>query len=257
MSASTFLGAPPLAFAHQGGGKEHTENSWEAFEAAVALGYRYLETDVQASSDGVSFCMHDPDLDRTTNGSGPAVSRSWPEIAQLRVHGSDRPPPRLDEVLARWPELRVNIEPKTNAAAGPLIVAVRDAGAVHRVCVASFSGRRARRVAASLGPGVCRSAGPVTIGRLVFGSVLPLVLGRVVARTSADCFELPVRKWAIPVTTRRSLRLAHALGRHAHVWTVDDRPEMERLLDLGVDGIMTDRPTVLRDLLVDRGHWPS
>ena len=257
MPPATFLSSPPLAFAHQGGGLEHTENSWEAFELAVSLGYPYLETDIQSSSDGVAFCMHDPTLDRTTNGSGPAKDQPWSAIAALRVDGSDRPPPRLDEVLARWPDLRINIEPKTDEAVAPLVKTLRDADAVPRVCVGSFNGRRLARVGAALGPQLCRSTAPFATFRWVVGSLLPTAVGRWVARTSAACYQVPVKQWFIPVTTRRSIALAHAMGKQAHVWTVDAPAEMRRLLDLGVDGLMTDRPTVLRDVLVERGQWPG
>jgi len=255
MPVATFLDAPPLPFAHQGGGLEHTENSWEAFEHALALGYPILETDVQTSSDGVAFCMHDPTLDRTTNGRGQAHQQPWAAIVQLRVNGSDRPPPRLDEVLARWPDLRVNIEPKTDEAVAALIRTVREADAVTRVCIGSFSGRRIAQVGAALGSQLCRSTGPLATFRWVLGSLLPTPLGRLVARTSAACYQVPVKQWIVPVTTGRSVRLAHAMGKQVHVWTIDDAAVMRRLLDLGVDGLMSDRPTVLRDVLVERGAW--
>ena len=250
-----FLGPPPLPFAHQGGGLEHTENSWEAFEHASALGYPYLETYVQTSSDGVVFCLHDPTLDRTTSGRGKASEQPWSAIGALRVNGSERPPPRLDEVLARWPDLRVNVEPKTDDAVAPLIRVIREADAVVRVCIGSFSGRRIKRMRDVLGPQLCTSTGPLATLRLVVGSFLPGLVGRLVARTAAGCYQLPVKQWFVPVTTARTLRLAHALGKQVHVWTIDDAAEMRRLLDLGVDGIMTDRPTVLRDVLVERGQW--
>lgn len=256
MAPPLYLSPPPLAFAHQGGGREHTENSWEAFEHAMALGYVYLETDVQTSSDGVVFCMHDTTLDRTTDGKGRAVDHAWEVIAALRVKGSDRPPPRLDEVLARWPDLRVNIEPKSDEAVDPLVRVMRQADAVSRIGVGSFAGRRIKRMRAALGPQLVTSTGPLATFRWVVGALLPRPLGRLVARTAAGCYQVPVKQFGIPVTFARSVALAHAMGKQVHVWTIDDAAEMERLFDLGVDGIMTDRPTVLRDVLAARGHWP-
>jgi glycerophosphoryl diester phosphodiesterase len=255
MAIASFLGPPPIAFAHQGGGLEHTENSWEAFEHAVAVGCAYLETDAQTTNDGVVFCMHDPTFDRTTNAKGRAVDVPWSTVATFRVNGSDRPPPRLDEVFERWPDLRVNIEPKTDEAVDPLVRVVRDHDAVGRICVGSFAGKRIKRLRTALGPQLCTSTGPVATGRWVLGSVMPTFLGKLVARTKANCYQVPVKQWFVPVTGGRSVRLAHAMGKQVHVWTIDDAPEMSRLLDLGVDGIMTDRPSVLRQVLVDRGQW--
>lgn len=256
MPPPTFLSPPPVGFAHQGGGNEHTENSWEALEHAIGMGYAYLETDVQTSSDGVVFCMHDPTLDRTTDGSGPAATTPWATIAALRVNGSASAPPRLDEVLARWPDLRVNIDPKTDEAVEPLVRTLRAADAVSRICIGSFSGRRIKRMRSALGPQLVTSTGPLATFRWVIGALLPGPLGRLVARTAAACYQVPVRQWGLPITFGRSVRLAHAMGKQVHVWTVDDRVEMERLFDLGVDGIMTDSPTVLREVLDGRGAWP-
>ncbi len=256
MAPPTYLTPPPSAFAHQGGGREFTENSWEAFEHAVGLGYLHLETDVQTSSDGVVFCMHDPTLDRTTNGRGAAKDMPWTAITSLRVNGSQQGPPRLDEVLTRWPDLRVNIEPKTDEAVDPLVRAIRAADAVSRICVGSFAGKRIKRMRAALGPQLVTSTGPLATLRWVVGSLLPTALGKLVARTSAGCYQVPVKQFGIPVTFGRSVRLAHAMGKQVHVWTVDDDAEIGRLFDLGVDGIMSDRPTVLRDVLTRRGQWP-
>lgn len=258
MAIAAFLGSPPLAFAHQGGGNERTENSWEAFELAVeTLGYRYLETDVQTTSDGVVICMHDPTFDRTTNGKGPAVAMPWSKVAALRVNGSERPPPRLDEVLDRWPGLRVNLDPKTNEVVDPVVRVIREHDAVSRTCFGSFSGKRLKRVRAALGPQQCTSTGPLATARWALGSLLPTPLGKLVARTSAQCYQVPVKQWFLPVTTPRSVRLAHAMGKQVHVWTVDQEPVMRSLLAMGVDGIMTDSPTLLKQVFVDGGHWPT
>jgi glycerophosphoryl diester phosphodiesterase len=257
MAIAAFLGTPPVAIAHQGGGLEHTENSWEAFEFAIEeLGYTHLETDVQTTSDGVVICMHDPTFDRTTNGKGPAVNLPWSAVAGLRVNGSDRPPPRLDEVLERWPQVRVNVDPKTNPVVEPLVRVIRDHDAVARIGVGSFSGRRIARVRTALGPQLCTSTGPWNTLRWVVGALLPTPLGKLVAAGSARCYQVPVKMFGIPVTTARSVRLAHAMGRQVHVWTIDDEPEMRRLYALGVDAVMTDRPTVLRAVLAEGGHWP-
>ena len=249
-------GPPPIAYAHQGGGKERPENSWVAYTYAIdELGYTHLETDVVVTSDGVVFHLHDATLDRTTTLTGPALSHTWDEVSRCVVKGTDEAPPRFEDVLARWPDLFVNIEPKTDEVVAPLIELIRKHGATGRVCVGSFHGERIDTARAALGPDLCTSTGRLATFRLVLGSWLPLALGRVIARTRASCYQIPVKQWFIPVTTRRSIRLADAIGLPVHCWTIDDAAEMDRLFDLGVEGIMTDKPSVLKAVLERRGTW--
>ena len=254
--ASTFpflAGPVPYGFAHQGGGLEHPENSWPAFRHAVEdLGYGYLETDVVVSSDGVVFHMHDTSLDRTTNLSGPAKDRPWSEIGSSIVNGTNEPPPRLEDVLTRWPSLRINLEPKSDEAVEPMIALVRRLDAVDRICVGSFNGARINRLRKALGSGLCSSTGPAATVRLVAGSYLPIIVGKLIANTKAGCYQVPIKQYGIPVTTRRTIALAHAMGKQMHIWTIDEAAEMTRLFDLGVDAIMTDRPSVLREVLTAR-----
>jgi len=250
-----FLDWPgPLAFAHQGGADEFPENTMKAFEAVAGLGFRYIETDVQVTSDGVVVVHHDDSLDRTTDRSGVIANLPWSVVKEARVHDSE-PVPRLDETIDALPEMRFNIDPKIDAAVDPLIDVIRRTGSIDRVCVGSFKDHRLGTIRRALGPGLCTGMGMTTTTRLRLGSYLPGVVGRLVARTNAACVQVPVRHGPLPVTDRRSVRLAHALGLAVHVWTVDEPDEMARLLDLGVDGLMTDHPSVLKKVLVDRGQW--
>jgi glycerophosphoryl diester phosphodiesterase len=247
---------PPIAFAHQGGAKEFPENTLKAFQGSVALGYRYLETDVHATKDNVVIVMHDDTLDRTTDHTGLIADLPWSVVKEAKVNGTE-PIPRFDEVLAALPDTRFNVEPKTTGAVEPLIEVLRAAGALDRVCVGSFQDARLRTVRKALGAELATGMGIWTTVRLWVGSLLPRFLGRLLARTPAACTQVPVKKGPVTVVTKRFIGLAHDLGMEVHVWTIDDADEMRRLLDLGVDGIMTDAPSVLKQVLVERGAWPT
>jgi len=235
-----------LAFAHRGGTSHFPENTIEAFDHAVSLGYRYLETDVHLSADGVLVAFHDPDLSRTCDRSGRISDMTWSEIAQARV-GGVAAIPRLDELLSAFPESRFNIDCKSDDAVEPLAAALRAAKCLDRVCIGSFSGRRLRRLRSEFGADLCTSCSP--------GEVTSLVMGRV--PSGVEAAQVPMRQGPIPVVTRSFVERAHRGGLQVHVWTIDEPTDMTRLLDLGVDGIMTDACTVLRDVLVARGQWTT
>ncbi|MBW3644134.1 MAG: glycerophosphodiester phosphodiesterase [Actinobacteria bacterium] len=246
----SFLDHPgPLAFAHQGGAGEHPENTMAAFEHAVSLGYRYLETDVHATADGVLVAFHDDELDRVTDRVGRIGDLPWSEVRQARVAGSHAIP-LLEDLLGTWPQACVNIDPKHDASVEPLVEVLRRTDSVHRVCVGAFSDRRLARVRRQLGPDLCTSLGPLGIGRLM-AAARRVPTGRL----PAACAQVPVATRGVTVLDRRLVEAVHRRGMQVHVWTIDDREEMVRLLDLGVDGIMTDRPAVLKQVLQERGDW--
>jgi glycerophosphoryl diester phosphodiesterase len=250
-AAYPFLDWPgPIPFAHRGGASEAPENTMPAFEHAVRLGYRYLETDVHVTADGELLAFHDDRLDRVTDAVGVIAELPWATVQQARVDGRE-PIPRFEELLAAFPDARVNVDPKHDAAVEPLAEVLRRAGAVERVCVGAFSDRRLDRLRSLVGDHLCTSMGPRQVARLIAASRrLPGVGG-----LRAPCAQLPTHQGRMPLVTDRLIATAHRLGIQVHVWTIDDRAEMARLLDLGVDGIMTDRPQVLKDLLVERGEW--
>jgi glycerophosphoryl diester phosphodiesterase len=220
-----------------------------AFERAVALGYRYLETDVHVTADGVLLAFHDDHLDRVTDRTGEIAALPYAEVAEARVDGSE-PIPRLDELLSAFPEARVNIDPKHDGSVDALVEVLRRAGAVERVCVGAFSGRRLRRLRQTLGPELCTSLGPGEV------ALLRMDAARGAVRTwPAGCAQVPEQVRGVRLVDECFLRAAHRAGLQVHVWTVDEPDTMERLLDLGVDGIMTDRPAVLREVLEQRGQW--
>ncbi len=242
----------PIAFAHRGGAEEFPENTMRAFRHAVELGYTHVETDVHATADGVAVAFHDDSLDRVTDGRGVVSDLEWSQVRRALVAGTD-PILRLDELLEELPDTRINIDPKSDAAVEPLVEVLRRTGAVERVCVCSFSDRRTRRVRDRIGASLCVGAGPRGIARLLAASA------RVPAPASFDfhAAQVPVRSKGLTLVRPAVLDVAHRHGIAVHVWTIDEPAEMHRLLDMGVDGIMTDRPSVLRRVMIERGHWEA
>jgi glycerophosphoryl diester phosphodiesterase len=241
-----FLDWPgPIPIAHRGGASEAPENTLPAFAGAVRLGYRYVETDVHVTADGVLLAFHDDHLDRVTDREGEIASLPWSEVRKAKVDGRE-PIPLLADLLGTWPDLRVNIDPKHDAAVEPLAAVIEATGAVDRVCIGSFSDRRIDRARALLGPRLCTSLGPLGILRLRLGLRPP---------GGVACAQVPTSTGPFDVLTPRLLRHAWRRGIPVQVWTIDDPDEMHRLLDLEVDGIMTDRPAALKQVLVERELW--
>jgi glycerophosphoryl diester phosphodiesterase len=247
---------PVLAFAHRGGARHPElsglENTRAAFAHAIGLGYRYLETDVHVTRDGVLVAFHDALLERMTDGAGSVEELGTAELSELRVGGRE-PVPTLLTLVSAFPEARFNIDVKSVGAAAALAAFVHEHGLAERVLVGSFSGRRLRRFRRLAGPGVATSASPGEVAAYV---VLPARLARLVTRRSPAALQVPHRRGPLVVASSRLVRRAHRAGLQVHVWTVDDPDEMRRLLDRGVDGLMTDRTDILRGVLGERGLWP-
>jgi glycerophosphoryl diester phosphodiesterase len=255
--------ARPHAFAHRGGAAHAPENSWTAFEHAVKLGYSYLETDARATSDGRLVAFHDRTLDRVTDGSGPIGSRTYPEVKALRVVGSE-PIPLIEDLLGAWPGVRFNVDLKDEPGIALLADVLRRTGAWDRVCVTSFSGSRLRAARELFDRPVCMATSPAVIAAIRYAlgrtsqgrgqgsgpSRQPGLLARRLAHWQVRCAQVPAR-----VASGSFVRRAHALGLDVHVWTINGRADMIRLLDLGADGIMTDDIGLLREVLIERGQW--
>jgi glycerophosphoryl diester phosphodiesterase len=243
-----------LAFAHQGGNNEHPENTMAAFQNAVGLGYRYLETDAQVTSDGVLICMHDETLDRMTDREGTISDMPWEEVRQAKITGG-HPIVRLDELWETFPGIRVNIDAKSNPVVEPLIAWFEKVAAFDRLCLGSFGPKRLGRFRKHFGSKLCTALGIIDVGLLrlnSWGIPLPGVDGDAAQVSVKQEIVGPI---AVPITDRRFVEKAHDKGIHVHVWTIDEADEMNRLLDLGVDGLMTDSPTLLKQVLVERGQW--
>ena len=247
MSTHPFLDWPgPIAFAHRGGNRAAPENTLAAFEHAVSIGYRYLETDVHLTLDGVLVAFHDEDLTRTCGIARNIGEMTSAEVAEARVDGT-HPIPVMEELFERFPDTRFNIDAKSPASVEPLAALVQRVEALDRVCLASFDHRSLTRLRSILGPKLLTNLSPREIARL-------RIVGRL--RTHPPrAAQVPVASGRLTILNRRFLVSAESAGIAVHVWTINDRAEMDRLLDLGVDGIMTDDTELLRDVLTDRGQW--
>lgn len=239
------------AFAHRGGASDAAENTLAAFQHAVDLGYTYMETDVHATADGVLLAFHDDDLRRTCGVEGKISEMNWADVRNARVDGRE-PIPTFDELVTTWPSLRWNIDCKADNALPHLVAALRNHRILDRVCLGSFSDRRLRTLRAELGPEVATSLGPQGVARLR----LAVSLGRAIRFPDAVyAVQIPPKQGPIPLHSQRFIDIAHESGLHVHYWTIDDPNQMHELLDRGADGIMTDKPTILRDVLVGRERW--
>jgi glycerophosphoryl diester phosphodiesterase len=237
-----------------GGVDTGLENSLTAFGAAVDLGFTYVETDAHGTRDGVAVALHDATLDRTTDGRGRVEDLRWEEVRRARIGGTE-PVPALDDVLGTWPSLRVNIDIKGDSGIEPVTKAIERCGAHDRVCITSFSSARRRAAVKLLSSPAATSAGTVEVAGFLAGVRLGSRRLVAAALKDVDAVQVPVSHGPLTVVDVRSIAAAHWAGKYVHVWTINDRPAMERLLDLGVDGIVTDRADVLKDVLQERGMW--
>jgi len=236
----------PLAIAHRGGAGLAAENTLEAFRRSYALGLRYLETDVRPTRDGQLVAFHDARLGRVTPAIGTVRARTLSELSQLPVLGGG-PVVSLPAVLASFPRACFTLDVKHPDVIRPLAGLLTAAGLAHRVCVAAPRGRWLRELRDLVGPELCTALSWRELARL--------------ASRPRACYgdagfaHVPLRLGRVPVFRDDLVARAHDAGVRAIVWTVNDPDTMHRLLDHGVDGIITDRPDLLREVLVARGQW--
>jgi glycerophosphoryl diester phosphodiesterase len=258
VSPHPFLDHPSvLAFAHRGGAPDRRsdpaappENTAAAFRRAEALGYRYFETDLHTTADGRLVAFHDATLDRVTDARGRIGELTWDRVRRA-VAGAGEPVPLFEDLLDEFPGARWNVDLKAGPAVGPLVELVRRRGLWDRICVGSFSEARVAEAARLAGPRLATSYGMRGVAALRLRSLgLPARL-----RPGAVCVQVPWSQYGVRVVDRRFVRAAHREGLQVHVWTVNAADRMESLLELGADGIMTDRLETLRTVLTGRGAW--
>lgn len=256
----------PFFFAHRGGSALAPENTMPAYENGMRYGADALELDVHYSRDGEIVVFHDETLDRTTSGSGPLAALTLDELRRLDAgyhftpdggatypwRSKDVTIPTLREVFERFPQTRINIEMKVNDAEGErrLSRLLLDNGWEQRAMVGSFHTDALARFRA-LGEGRIATSASAGETRQFLLHVLFRQTRRL--RPQYDALQVPEVYRGIRVVSPTSVRLAHELGLDVHVWTVDDRPTMERLLNWGVDGLMSDRPDTLAEVYRARG----
>ena len=240
----------PLAFAHRGGILDFPENSLKAFKGAYDLGFRYMETDVHATKDGKLVAFHDDKLDRVTDSIGKVDEFNFSDLSHALIGGTE-PIPLLLELLEEFPDAKFNIDPKHDAAVKPLTEIIIKTNSTNRVCVGSFSDKRVKRIAKLIGPKLCTGMGPKSISKLQISRFTKSLL-----RTPfGDCAQVPAKIKGVPFITSEFIKRAHDLGKAVHAWTINEPEEIEYLLDLGVDGIMTDNLSALKAVYLDRGIW--
>lgn len=251
-----------LAFAHRGGSYhpeiEGLENTLAAFEHAVGLGYTHLETDVHLTRDGVLLAFHDAVLDRVTDARGRIADLTLDEVRAARIGGRHQVP-TLAELFDAFPRVQFNIDLKAVGTPRALADFLRERGAEDRVIAGSFGIGRIEEFRRLSAGRVRTSAHPREVAAYLLSPS-----ARLARLTAGDAFvalQVPHHRTVagrrLTVVTPGFVRRAHAAGKQVHVWTIDAPEEMRELLDLGVDGLMTDRTDLLKEVLAERGQWPE
>ena len=250
----------PIRFAHRGSRILWPENTMEAFQGAVDLGYRYLEVDVRKTSDDVVVVFHDATVDRVTNGSGDITEWSLADLRRLDAAWSFAPAqgypgrgtgvrvPTLDELFATFPDVHVNIDLKGRGLEWAVFDVIRRHRREDRTLIGSFVDFRLGRFRRVSAGAVATSAGPSRALSMWAASRAGATSGGPEVAHQVP-FEHPVLR-----LDRRYVEAVHASGSQVHAWTVNDAVTMHRLLDMGVDGIVTDRPDVLNAVVEERAR---
>lgn len=255
----------PLFFAHRGGSLLRPENTMTAFEHGMSFGADALELDIQQTRDGELVVVHDPTLERTTNGAGPVAAYTLDELrgfdagytfttddgASFPFRGQGITIPTLREVFELFPSTRINIDLKesTPDREERLWTLIQEFEAEERICAGCFDHMALVRFRRLTGGRVATSASPREVRNFLLAAMSHTT--RWWLRPAYDALQVPDTYGAIRIISRTSVEAAHRIGIDVHVWTVDERAHMQALLALGVDGLMTDRPDVLADVLAE------
>jgi glycerophosphoryl diester phosphodiesterase len=249
----------PIRFAHRGSRILWPENTMHAFARAVEdYEYRYLELDVRVTRDRRVMVFHDATMERVTNGAGKITDWDYAELAALDaaywfgedegypLRGGDITVPTLEEVYRTWPDVHVNIDLKASDIEWAVAEVVRACGREDSTLIGSFRDRRIARFRRITKGAVATSAGP----RLVAAMIAAARAGRTL-RSKVQAYQLPYNYRGMKITPRL-VDAIHRVDAQIHLWTVDEPEDMHRFLDMGVDGIVTDRPDLLNDAIEER-----
>jgi glycerophosphoryl diester phosphodiesterase len=257
-----FTREKPIRLAHRGSRLLWPENTWRAFDGAIeGLGYSYVETDIRVTRDGVVVVFHDETLERTTNGVGKVSDWDWDDLRHLDAgyqfspdgesfpsRGTGVTLSRLDDTFERYPDVCFNIDLKASRSEWAVAEVITRMRATDRSLVGSFNDRRIARFRRITKGSVATAAGPSASVAMYAASRV----GRTVRR-GVDAYQLPVKVRGGAVD-QKLVDAVHESGAQLHVWTVNEPEPMSELLDIGVDGIVTDRPDILNDVLEERDH---
>ena len=244
-----FLEEKFLAFAHRGGNEFAPENSFRAFKSAVDIGYKYLETDVHLTKDGFLIAFHDDTLDRATDKSGLIRDLTLSEIKKAKIAGTDEIP-LLSELLNSFTDCFFNIDCKVDETVQPLINLINNKDFINRVCIGSFSQKRINFIRKSLGKEVKTSMGPAEVILSKFLSYTSLGYNFKSSYTS-----IPIRRYGINLLDERNINYLKSNNQKVIAWTINDEDQMKMLINIGIDGIMTDNLTLLKKVLIEESLW--
>ena len=236
-------------FSHRGGSIENDENTLEAFENSINLGYQYIETDVQHTKDNKLVIFHDDDLNRICNLDLKISNINFKELQEIKIFNKHNIP-LLNEALNTWPDVYFNIDPKSEQSAYLLLDELKKQKDLNRFCVGSFSSKNLNIMRNELKNRLCTSMSQDEVISFLLNRFIPLFYN------NAPCIQIPMYFYGLKIVTKNLVEHVHNVGKKIHVWTVNDEGEMKALIDYGVDGIMTDRPKKLKELLQERLLWP-
>ncbi len=248
----------PIRLAHRGSRRLWPENTMTAFQGAVDLGYLYIETDVRITGDDVVVVFHDKTLERVTNGTGQVRDWRYEELRRLDAayhfdpadghprRGTGVGIPTLEEVLLTWPDVHFNIDIKGRRMEWHVAEVVKRLGRERSTLIGAFSDFRVGRYRRIMGKDTAIAAGPLAAMAMFAASRIGAT-----APGKATAYQLPFDATGVPID-RKLVAAVHEAGSQIHAWTVNERDDMVRLLDLGVDGIVTDRPDTLNEVVASR-----
>jgi len=234
-------------FVHRGGDEVETENTIEAFKYSSDLGFVFIETDVQATKDGHVVIFHDATLRRMAGVNKSIKELTLKEVNEIDLLDGGKIP-LLSEALETFPNLRFNIDIKTEDALEETIQIIKKMNFLDKTCLASFSSSRLKRIKHLAGPEACISSGQMDIFKMMCQSV-----GIGLQPTKSQCAQIPLKQWGVPVLTKKFIEIAKMQNKFVHVWTIDDKNQMFELIEFGVDGLMTDKPSVLKEAMIEKG----
>jgi len=240
----------PQPIAHRGGSFFGAENTMDCFEHAINMGFKTIETDIQATKDNKLVVFHDLTLDRLTSEKGIIKEKTWNELKNIKVLGKFQIP-LLSDIFNIWPEIKINIDPKNDHCIDELIKFLEINDYFDKICIGSFSGKRLEKLRDVFGSKLCTSAGPKEVLKLKIASII----GNHNISIDAQCVQVPIKYYGIKIIDRKFIEFCHNLNLKVHVWTINDILEMEKLLDLGVDGIISDNLEGLKTVFCKRKIW--
>ena len=239
-----------VPIAHRGASLLASENSFESFRKAFDLGYRVIETDIHSSKDGTAYIFHDITLERLTGENLKISDLKDVDIDSLKINNSSIIP-RLSNVFEEFPEGLFNLDAKTWKSTTPIVDTIQNMGCRSRVCIGSFNDRRVHAIIKELGLETCHSMGTSNVIKFYLGAQLGIE-----QHFTSQCIQLPIKMFGISLTTRKVLSYARKLGIKIHFWTINNPVIMQQLLELNVDGIMTDDCVLLKEIMKEQNKWP-